>query len=189
MPQTTMKEGGGKQCNFPVQLRMSAHGWVHGYASLWFAGGKIKVIPAESGTLLHSVRDTPGGELRPAYSKDKRGKPAHISSRWHRSGLGVDGTHPDGHHKAQPGGPLFTEMRTLHDGVELRAGSGETASLRCEFSVSNPPPCAISIIPGDVTDDRCALCRKASAPKRCLQKRCGPCCESSDCNAHTKRLR
>lgn len=155
-----------------------------GYASLWFPEGKIKVIPAACG-LLTTVVD-PDGRSRTPYSKDKKGKPKHISRRWLSEGLGTPSPVPNGFHDVANDGTaeIFIHMRRLPDGIELRAESGVIVSLRCEFTVCGAPPVDIAIVPGDVHDNQCSVCSTNAAPKRCLQKRCGLCCESKACIAH-----
>jgi hypothetical protein len=157
--------------------------WRGGYASVWFPGGKIKVIPAESG-LKMTVQDYPHGPTRIPYQKNKKGKTTHISKTWMATGLGVANIHPDGFHALAQSGMAMCKYRAVPNGVEFQAADGTTASLKCNFTVSKPPDVQIAVLPGDVHDNMCNNCHRRSAPKRCLGKRCGACCTIATCKAH-----
>jgi hypothetical protein len=162
--------------------------WKHGYGSLWFKDGRIKVLPAECG-LLFEVKEPDGSRV--PYSNNQPGKPMHVGKRWFRTGLCVEQLPEDGHHEVLRPTDCFVEMRQLHDGVELRSSAGATASLRCEFD--RPycrPPVQLAVLRGNPADNRCGTAGcTLTAPKRCIHKRCRAHCRGdSTCPFHSRHM-
>ena len=154
--------------------------WRGGYASLWFPGGKLKVIPAECGRLM-TVTDE-DGRMRTPYSRQARGKPKHVSRRWWFAGS--DRKNGFREH-ADPS--VFVEYRESHAGISLRTRRGHTVALLCEFDRDDAPRVGVVILPGDVNDDHCSSCAVNLAAKRCFVKRCRRCCDAPACVAHQAR--
>mmetsp|Transcript_36099 Transcript_36099/g.71045 ORF Transcript_36099/g.71045 Transcript_36099/m.71045 type:complete len:181 (-) Transcript_36099:611-1153(-) len=161
--------------------------WVHGHGSVSFPGGKIKVIPAETGVLQKKFVYPDGSRRTPPYFKHKPGAPTHMSKRWIAVNLGVPEIVPNRQHPVVMHSVCFDQMRRRRDGVEFRCSpNGHTASLTCEFTKSTAPDVQLAVLPGDPEDDTCIECWTKKAPKRCLQKKCGRHCLLPDCNAHIR---
>ena len=81
-----------------------------------------------------------GQQGRVPYSRGPRGKPNHISRRWHADGLGVPSPVVNGFHDAGDADAVFVEMHERPDGAEFRTVLGATAYLRCDFTMHGAPP-------------------------------------------------